>query len=87
MGARKWIAVAVVLAVVALFVPLVPQTLAAGSIARAHYQRTAVVSPSYYVFHCGSYVNAQVSVQLTPSISSLYQAGKAYTFSCEYTSA
>ncbi len=84
MSKTKWIAVLVLLGVVALFVPFVPQTLASGQFLGAHYQRTADVSPTYYLFHCGSYVNSQVSAQLTSGYSGFYQLSKGYTFACNF---
>ena len=77
----------VLLAAVALFVPFVPQTQASGQILGAHYQRSAVVSPTYYVFHCGSYVDSKVSAQLGSGYSGFYQLSKGYTFACNYNSA
>jgi hypothetical protein len=85
MKAKKWVAVVALLAAIALFVPFVPQTQASGRFLGAYYQHTAVVSPTYYVFHCGSYINSQASVQVG-NISSVYQASKGYTFACNYSS-
>jgi hypothetical protein len=78
----KWIAVLVLLGVVAFFVPFVPQTLASGQFIGVHYQRTADVSPTYYLFHCGSYVNSQLSAQLASGYTGFYQFSKGYTFTC-----
>jgi hypothetical protein len=86
MRAKKWAAVIIVVAFISLFVPFVPQTFASGTIFGAHYQRTAVVSPTYYAFHCGSYVDAQVSTQLASGFSGFYDLSKGYTFSCNYNS-
>lgn len=69
----------------ALFVPLVPQTQASGQFLGTHYQRTAVVSPTYYVFHCGAFVNSQVSAQLASGYTGFYQLSKGYTFACNYS--
>jgi hypothetical protein len=86
MTKTKWIAVLVLLAVVALFVPFVPQTLASGQVLGAHYQRTAVVSPTYYAFGCGAFVNSQIAAQLGSGYSGIYQLSKGYTFTCNYNS-
>jgi hypothetical protein len=86
MSARKWAAVILVVALVALFVPFVPQTFASGTFLGGHYQKTAVVSPTYYAFHCGSYVNSQVSAQLSSGFSGFYDLSKGYTFTCNYNS-
>jgi hypothetical protein len=87
MSRTKWVVLLVLLAGVALFVPFVPQTQASGQILGAHYQRSAVVSPTYYVFHCGSYVDSKVSAQLGSGYSGFYQLSKGYTFACNYNSA
>ena len=87
MRRTKWVVLLVLLAAVALFVPFVPQTQASGQIFGAHYQRSAVVSPTYYVFHCGSYVDSQVSAQLASGYSGFYQLSKGYSFACNYNSA
>ena len=73
-----------VLGVVALFVPFVPQTQASGHFLGTSYQRTADVSPTYYIFHCGSYINSQVAAQFTSGVSGFYQLSKGYSFSCNY---
>ena len=86
MSTTKWIAVFVILAAIALFVPFVPQTQASGQFLGAHYQRTADVSPTYYAFHCGAYVNSQIVAQLGSGYTGLYQLSKGYTFTCNYTS-
>lgn len=86
MSARLWVAVLVILGVVALFVPFVPQTQASGQFLGAHYHQTADVSPTYYFFHCGSYVNSQASAQLGVGYSGFYQLSKGYTFACNYNS-
>jgi hypothetical protein len=85
MRVRKWVAAIIMLAIVALFVPFVPQTVASGQFLGAQYHHTAVVSPSYYIFHCGSYVDSRYSTGLG-SISGIYQASKGYTFSCAFNS-
>jgi hypothetical protein len=87
MSRTKWVVLLVLLASVALFVPFVPQTQASGQMLGAHYQRSAVVSPTYYVFHCGSYVDSKVSAQLGSGYSGFYQLSKGYTFACNYNSA
>ncbi len=86
MSATKWIVALVIIALVALFVPFVPQTQASGHILGVQYQRTAVVSPSYYAFHCGSYINSQVMAQFASGYSGFYQLSKGYTFTCNYNS-
>lgn len=84
MSARKWIAVLVLLGIVVLFVPFVPQTQASGQFLGAHYQRSADVSPTYYVFHCGSYINSQLAAQIGSGYSGFYQLSKGYTFDCSF---
>ncbi|MDG6959052.1 MAG: hypothetical protein JRM79_05345 [Nitrososphaerota archaeon] len=84
MNAKTWIAVLVLVVLVALFVPFVPQTQASGQFLTAHYQRTAVVSPTYYAFHCGAYVNSQLAAQIGSGYSGIYQLSKGYTFACNY---
>lgn len=83
MRVKKWIAVFVLLAAVALFVPFIPQTQASGHFLGAHYANTADVSPTYYAFHCGSYANSQFMTQLG-NFTSVYQLSKGYTFACNY---
>jgi hypothetical protein len=84
MSAKKWIVVLVLLGILVFFVPFVPQTQASGQFLGAHYQRTADVSPTYYLFGCGSYVNAQVSAGLASGYSGLYQLSKGYSFTCNF---
>ena len=86
MSATKWVAVLVLVAVMSLFVPFIPQTQASGHFFGAQYQRTAMVSPTYYAFHCGSYVNSQVTAQLGSGYTGIYQLSKGYTFTCIYSS-
>ncbi len=86
MSVTKWIVALVVIALVALFVPFVPQTQASGHFLGVQYQHTAVVSPTYYAFHCGSYINSQVSAQFASGYSGFYQLSKGYTFTCNYNS-
>ncbi|MDG6898594.1 MAG: hypothetical protein JRN24_02540 [Nitrososphaerota archaeon] len=86
MSSTKWLVALALVALVALFVPFVPQTQASGQFLGAHYQQTAVVSPTYYAFHCGSYVNSQFSTQLGSGYSGFYQLSKGYTFTCNYNS-
>ncbi len=74
------------LALVALFVPFVPQTQASGHFLGASYRQTSDVSPTYYAFHCGSYVNSQFVTQLGSGYTGLVQLSKGYTFSCNYNS-
>ncbi|MBI3841300.1 MAG: hypothetical protein HY297_05055 [Thaumarchaeota archaeon] len=85
MSMKVWIAALIVLAFVALFVPFILKTTSAGQFYGAHYQTSSVVSPTYYVFHCGSYVNSGVSAQLGSGFSGFYQLSKGYVFSCMYT--
>ncbi|QQG48382.1 MAG: hypothetical protein HY247_06460 [archaeon] len=87
MRAWKWIALIAIVAVVALFVPFIPMTNGQGQFLGAHYQSTSTVSPAYYAFRCGSYVNSGVSAQLASGYQAFYQYSKGYTFSCVYTSA
>ncbi|HZW84586.1 MAG TPA: hypothetical protein VFE91_01610 [Nitrososphaerales archaeon] len=84
MKAKKWIAVIAILAVLALFVPFVPQTQSSGQVLGAHYAQTVTVSPSYYAFHCGSYLDSRVSLQLGSGYTGFYQLTKGYSFSCNY---
>ena len=83
MSRRKWVAVAVIAALIALFVPFVPQTTSSGQFLGAQYQHNATVSPSYYLFHCGSYIDSRYSTQLG-SFHSFYQVTRGYTFACVY---
>ncbi len=78
--------VGLVLAVVfvAVFVPLVPATMSSGHFLSVQYKQTASESPSYYAFHCGSYINPQVSAQVGSGFSAVYQLSKGYSFSCSY---
>ena len=84
MSAKRWVAVLALLGIVALFVPFVPQTQTSGRFLGAHYQRTADVSPSYYVTGCGAYVNSQFTTQLASGLSGITQLSKGYTFACNY---
>ena len=84
MSMTKGIVVLVVLAAIALFVPFVPQTQASGQFLGAHYQQSAVVSPTFYAFHCGAFVNSQVAAQLGSGYTGIYQLSKGYTFTCNY---
>lgn len=84
MSTKKWIVVLALAALVALFVPFVPQTQASGHFLGASYQRSAMVSPTYYAFHCGSFINSQISTQLGSGYSGFYQLSKGYTFTCSY---
>jgi hypothetical protein len=86
MSKTRWATALLLIGAVALFVPLVPQTQASGQFLGAHYQRTAVVSPTYYVFHCGAFVNSQISAQLASGYSGFYQLSKGYNFACNYSS-
>ena len=60
MNTKRWVAALAILGIVALFIPFVPQTQASGHFLGAHYQRSADVSPTYYLFGCGAYVNSQI---------------------------
>ena len=86
MKGKKWIALLVGLGLVALFVPFLPMTNASGQFFGAHYQSSATVSPSYYAFHCGSYIDSGISANFGSGYSAFYQLSKGYTFSCVYTS-
>ena len=86
MSIRKWVTVLLLIALVAMFVPFVPQTQASGQFLGAHYQKTAAVSPTYYLFHCGSYLNPQTSYQLGSGYAGFYQLDRGYTFTCDYSS-
>lgn len=85
MSATKWVALLAVLTMVVIFVPFVPQTQASGSFLGAHYRQSSVVSPTYYAFHCGSYINSQYSASLG-NLTGVYQTTKGYTFACNYNS-
>lgn len=74
------------LALVALFVPFLPATVSSGQFLGVHYQQTATESPAFYAFHCGAYMNAQVSAQLPPNFSGFYKLSKGYSFACNYNS-
>lgn len=89
MKAKKWIVAIAIVAVVALFIPFVPQTFASGRFGGFQYQRSAIVSPTYYLLWCGAFVNSQVTAQLDSSsgFSGIYQLSKGYTFSCVYNTA
>ncbi|MDE1854033.1 MAG: hypothetical protein KGI38_09875 [Thaumarchaeota archaeon] len=87
MKATRWVVVLVLMAAVALFVPFVPQTQASGHFFGASYQRTADVSPTYYVFHCGSYINSQAAAQLGSGYTGFYKLSQGYAFACNYNSA
>jgi hypothetical protein len=84
MSAKVWLALLVLVALVALFVPFVPQTQASAHFVTANFQRTADVSPSYYLFHCGAYMNAQLTAQLGGGYTGFYQLSKGYSFQCNY---
>ena len=71
---------------VALFIPFIPQTQSSGHFLGVQYQRSAIVSPSYYAFHCGAYVDSKVTAQLGSGYAGFYQLPKAYTFTCDYSS-
>jgi len=86
MSATRWIILLLFLLGVALFIPFIPQTQASGHFVGVQYQQTAVVSPSYYVFHCGSYVDMEVSAHLGSHMAGNYQPSAGYTFTCNYSS-
>jgi len=81
---KKIVGIAIALALVALFIPFVPTTIASGQFLSVHYQQTASESPSYYAFHCGSYINPRVSAQIGSGFAAFYQLSKGYSFSCDY---
>ncbi len=72
------------LVLVAVFVPFVPATIASGRFLSIHYQQTASESPSYYAFHCGSYIDPRVSAQIGSAFDAFYQLSRGYSFSCDY---
>ena len=84
MNKTKWIAVLVLLGAIALFVPFVPQTQASGHFLGANYQRSADVSPTYYLVGCGAYVNSQFTAQLASGYTGIAQLSKGYTFACNF---
>ncbi len=86
MNRNKWIVALVLVALVALFVPFVPQTQASGHFLGASYRQSAVVSPPYYAFHCGSYVDSQFATQLSSGYSGILQLSQGYNFACNYSS-
>ena len=79
--------VLVLVGLVALFVPFVPMTNSSGQFFGAHYTSTQNVSPTYYVFHCGSYLSPEFQANLGSGYTAFYQASKGYTFSCVYAPA
>jgi hypothetical protein len=83
-SSKKWIALLALVALVALFVPFVPQTQASGQFLTAHLQRTADVSPTYYIFHCGAYMNSQIATQIGLGYTGFYQLSKGHSFACSY---
>ncbi len=83
MSVKKWAILVLILGVLFLFAPFVPYTSASGSFLGSHYQITADVSPSYYLFHCGSYINQQASAS-GQGYSSAYQLSQGYSFTCNY---
>ncbi len=85
MSAKKWAVVLVVLGIVFFLAPFVPYTSASGNFLGAHYQVSSTVSPSYYLFRCGSYINPQASAS-GQGFSSVYQLSQGYTFTCNYNS-
>ncbi len=87
MSARKLAIVLIVIAFIALFLPFIPHTNSSGQFFGAQYQTTADVSPTFLVFHCGSYVNSHFAAQLASGFSAFYHLSKGYTFSCVYNSA
>jgi hypothetical protein len=82
----KWLVLLVLLGVVALFVPFIPQTQASGHFVGVQYEQTAIVSPTYYAFHCGSYVDSRVTAQLASGYAGFYQLSNGYAFTCNYNS-
>ena len=84
MSKTKWMAVLALLGLVALFVPFVPQTQASGQFLGAHYQRTADVSPTYYLVGCGAYINSQFTAHIAPGYSGIDQLSQGYTFACNF---
>ena len=86
MNTKRWVVALAILGVVALVNPFVPQTQASGHFLGAHYQRSADVSPTYYFFGCGAYVNSQIAAQFASGYSGFYQLSKGYTFTCNYSS-
>ncbi len=83
MSARKWAIVLVVVGLVFFLAPFVPYTSASGHILGASYRVTADVSPSYYLFRCGSYINHEATAT-AQGFSSMYQITQGYTFTCNY---
>ncbi len=87
MNHKKWVALVAVVGLTALFVPFLPMTSRSGQVLGAHYQVTSTVSPTYYVFHCGSYVKSGVTADFGSGYTAFYQMSRGYIFSCVYTSA
>lgn len=83
-SAKVWIGLLVLVALVALFVPFIPQTQASAHFVTASIQRTADVSPTYYLFHCGAFTNSQITAQLGGGYTGFYQLSKGYSFECNY---
>ncbi|HUK79630.1 MAG TPA: hypothetical protein VLU91_03085 [Nitrososphaerales archaeon] len=86
MSATRWVVLFLLLFGIALFVPFIPQTQNSGHLAGVQYQQTAIVSPSYYVSHCGAYVDMQLTAQIGSHIAGNYQPSRGYTFTCNYSS-
>ncbi len=81
---KKLAGLVLALVLVAVFVPLVPATIASGQFLSIHYQQTASESASYYAFRCGSYINPRVSAQIGSGFAAFYQLSRGYSFSCDY---
>ena len=64
-AAAKAVVLLVALLLIFLFVPVFPYTAASGSaFGVASVRVTADVSLTFLLFHCGSFINAQVTVSI-----------------------
>ncbi len=80
--AIKVVAILVVLVIIFLFVPVFPYTAASGSaFGVASVKVTADVSLTFLLFHCGSFINAQVTGSIGGFAGSV-PISHGYTFTC-----
>jgi len=72
----------VALLLIFLFVPVFPYTAASGSaFGAASVKVTASVSLTFLLFHCGSFINAQVTGSIGGFVGSV-PISQGYTFTC-----
>ena len=80
--AIKAVVILVVLVIIFLFVPVFPYTAASGSaFGVASVRVTADVSLTFLLFHCGSFINAQVTGSIAGFAGSV-PISQGYTFTC-----